>query len=590
VNRSRSARPLARPLARLLAAGVSVAGLVALGPAGVPATASGSTVSTGSPANTGALGPFKHLVVIYQENHSFDNLYGGWGRVHGERVHGRAQARLERTLQVKQGGLTYACLLQDDPNLTSPDPLSTRCRDSANGAPVQSHFVNAPFAIDDYIKPTDTTCPPPGGFSAVKNGTGTPGGCTRDLVHRFYQEQYQLHGGKQDRYTTGSDAVGLTQGYYRTRRLPIYRYLHSAGAPRYVVADKFFQAAFGGSFLNHQYLVAAQAPVFRDAVSDGSVDDLHQVLDTNALPTAYPLYTPTVQGVHDGVLTQACGRPTTQPGVACGDRAVNTVQPFYQPYSPGTPEALRLPPLQDRQSAQTIGDRLSDAHVSWAWYAGGWDNAAGNIDGRGWTNGDTPGTCTDPATNPAAVWPNCPDLLFQYHHQPFVYFDRYAPGTRARARHLRDEKDFLAAVRAGHLRKVSFVKPVGEENEHPGYTGEHGGSDHVVALLKAIARSPQADDTLVVVTYDESGGQWDHVPPPGQGTTTAGPHDAYGPGTRVPALLVSARFPHSGVDSAPHDTLSIMASIERSYGLAPLHARDAAVSDLGSALRAAGLH
>ena len=90
--------------------------------------------------------------------------------------------------------------------------------------------------------------------------TACPGGCTRDLVHRFYQEQYQLDGGKQDRYVTGSDAIGLTMGYYDTTALPIYQYLHAEGHPDYAIADNFFQAAFGGSFLNHQWLIAAAAP------------------------------------------------------------------------------------------------------------------------------------------------------------------------------------------------------------------------------------------------------------------------------------------------------------------------------------------
>ncbi len=97
--------------------------------------------------------------------------------------------------------------------------------------------------------------------NGVPKGSGEPGGCTRDIVHRFYQEQYQLNGGKQNRYVTGSDAVGLTQGYYKTRDLPIYKYLHRKGAPKYVLADRFFQAAFGGSFLNHQWLIAARTPL-----------------------------------------------------------------------------------------------------------------------------------------------------------------------------------------------------------------------------------------------------------------------------------------------------------------------------------------
>src|SRR5207247_6216637 len=88
------------------------------------------------------------------------------------------------------------------------------------------------------------------------------------------------------------------------------------------------------------------------------------------------------------------------------------------------------------------------------------------------------------------------------------------------------------------LDQVSFVKPIGLENEHPGYTSEGRGSDHLVDLLKLIEGSSCAKDTMVIVTYDEFGGQWDHVSPPGQGGT-AGPHDEWGPGTRVPALIVS---------------------------------------------------
>jgi phospholipase C len=49
-------------------------------------------------------------------------------------------------------------------------------------------------------------------------------------------------------------------GYYDTKKLPIYTFLHSPGAPNYVIADSFFQAAFGGSFLNHQWLIAAATP------------------------------------------------------------------------------------------------------------------------------------------------------------------------------------------------------------------------------------------------------------------------------------------------------------------------------------------
>ena len=337
-----------------------------------------------------------HFVVIYEENHSFDNLYGGW-----ERVNGLRDADRSHTRQVNQAGAPYRCLLQNDVNLTSP-PLSVRC---ANTAPAfSSHFYNKPFRIEDYIAPEDTTCPAPGVFApnGVPKGTGEPGGCTRDLVHRFYQEQYQLDGGRQDRYVTGSDAVGLTMGHYDTKKLPIYEYLHSRKAPDYAISDRFFQAAFGGSFLNHQWLVAAATPTFYGALKDGSTNDLHSLVDSNGMPNTYPLYTPTGE-VKDAALTIPCGSPNAD-GLACGDYAVNTVQPPYQPYAPATAVEKRLPP----QTAPTIGSRLSDKGVDWAWYSGGWSNADGDVGGPGWTNGSTPGTCADPETASGAVYPNCP--------------------------------------------------------------------------------------------------------------------------------------------------------------------------------------
>jgi hypothetical protein len=49
-------------------------------------------------------------------------------------------------------------------------------------------------------------------YHGVPDPTGLPGGCTRDLVHRYYQEQYQLNGGKQNRYTSLHAEVLFKQG------------------------------------------------------------------------------------------------------------------------------------------------------------------------------------------------------------------------------------------------------------------------------------------------------------------------------------------------------------------------------------------
>jgi phospholipase C len=343
----------------------------------------------------------------------------------------------------------------------------------------------------------------------------------------------------------------------------MYRYLHGQGAPNYVIADNFFQAAFGGSFLNHQYLIAAQARPW-DTAQLAVPAGKNSVLDAAGFPNkSYPLYKPDPSvAYNDGPLTQACGQPSTVPGFACGNYAVNTMQPSWQPSAGGSNV---LPGINDVDPSKpfyetNIGDELSAKNVSWNWYAGGWNDAdAGH-----------------------------PDPLFQYHHQPFNYFQNYAPGMPGRV-HLKDEADFLAAAIAGTLPAVSFVKPIGAENEHPGYASTDNGENHLVDLLKTILGGPDGQDTLVVVTYDEFGGQWDHVAAPGQGPNAAdGPSDQFGPSTRVPALIIGGSFTKSGVDHQAHDTTSILASLERTYGLTPPTSRDASVTDLRHALIVGG--
>ena len=564
------------------------AGRALLALAGIGLVAIVATGGAGAARGNDQLQKINHIVVIYEENHSFDNLYGGW-----EGVNGLDNADAAHTTQVDQNGAAYSCLLQNDVNLA---PLGCNA------------FANTWWTIDSFIPSSDTTCPTILGAFAfpfgVPRGTGMPGGCTRDLVHKFYQELYQLDGGAQNRYATGSDSAGMSMGVYNTRALPIYTYLHGGNHPHYAIADNFFQAAFGGSFLNHQWLIAAATPTVPGAAQDGSAADRHSVLDRNGMvqtkgaPNAqglsqYPLYvSPDPTLIRDREWTQKCNPPLVT--VACGDYAVNTSQPVYRPFGAF---GAKLPP----QTNPTIGDRLNAAGVDWAWYAGGWDNAAGITTGPGYTNGPGP-NCSDPNVDPGIApgnvpvtqYPYCPSNLFQYHHQPFNYFQAFDPNTPAgaanRAAHLLDEQDFINAGNASgsscQLKPVSFVKPFGLENEHPGYSSTNGSDSHLVSLLEMIQGSACAKDTMVIVTYDEFGGQWDHVPPPGQGNNN-GPHDEWGPGTRIPALIISPFLRGNfAIDHTEYDSTSILATIEERYGLRPVASRDAAVNSLSDVFAA----
>jgi phospholipase C len=303
-------------------------------------------------------------------------------------------------------------------------------------------------------------------------------------------------------------------GYYPTAQLPV-----AAEAANYVLQDNFFHAAFGGSFLNHQWLICACTPVYNTALGDGK--DHHTVLGPDGLPT------------QDGQLTTA----------ATGDYAINTIFPSSVP----TINATKLPLLTNA----TIGDGLSAAGVSWNWYSGGWNDA---VAGKNPNN-------------------------FQYHHQPFNYYANYSlvNGVAGPGRsHLKDETEFIAAAQNGTLPAVSFVKPVGYDNEHPGYTNLLRGEQHLEALINDIRNGPNWGDTAIVITYDEHGGFWDHVAPPTDPTHS----DVWGPGSRVPTIVISPLAKRHFVDHTLYDTTSILATIERRWDVAPLGTRDATANDL----------
>ncbi len=525
-----------------------------------------SGVNTGIPAQETGTGidGVDHIVVIYMENHSFDKLYGQWGDVNGMPLNGLTETASLAATQVSQVGKPFDCLLMTDVNLTSP-PLASSCTDETSDVKFTSAFPNKPFTIDDYISDLEATCPFPGGEieAGTPAGSGQIGGCTRDLIHRFYQNQFQINGGKNNKFMIGSDSAGLVLGMEATRKSALRQYLHTDEAPKYVIADNTFASAFGSSFLNHQFLISNQAPEWPNATNDGGKDDLHSVIDEQGMPTSYELYK-APKYVKDGKLTASCQPPTgtakAPSTFACGDFAVNTTQPPYQPYQPGTPKSELLP----AQSHPTVGDQLEKAGIDWAWYSGGWSNADGRVNEPGWANGPGP-KCIDPSTNTKAKYPNCPNADFQYHHQPFNYYKTFAPGTQTRRERLRDEVEFLDSAANGKLKQVSYVKPIGEDTQHPGYASTSLGSDYLVKLIKVIQNGPQADKTLIVVTYDEFGGAWDHVAPP--------TNDEFGPGTRIPAMLISNTLPKSGVDSTTYVSFSVSRLVEEKFGLEPLNER-----------------
>jgi acid phosphatase len=169
---------------------------------------------------------------------------------------------------------------------------------------------------------------------------------------------------------------------------------------------------------------------------------------------------------------------------------------------------------------------------------------------------------------------------FQPHHQPFNYFARFAPGTPDRAQHLKDGEDLLADIGAGKLPSVTFYKPVGRLTQHPSYTDIMSGDEHIADVLERLRKSPQWERMVVIVTYDENGGFWDHVPPP----TGPGWGDRWGPGLRIPAIIVSPFAKKGHIEKTSYDTTSILKFVTKRFDLAPLPGVRANAGDLTQAL------
>jgi phospholipase C len=445
-----------------------------------------------------------HILVLYMENRSFDNIFGEFPGANGIANAGEAATQKDRD------GKPYAVLPE------AKGPFHVRANPDA---------LYAMETLDDLPnRPFRTVGIRPGVTTATH---------TRDLIHAFYTNRSQIHGGKNDWFALFSNAGGLTMSYYTAedmKETSLWKL-----AQRYTLLDNFFMGTFGGSFLNHIWLVCACAPVWPDAPKSQRSE-----IDGEG------------QAIRDRRITAA----------ADGDFAVNTTQSIF--LNNGRQGENVLPP----QEATTIGDRLTEKGVDWAWYSGGWNVAA--------KSDRTPEE--DQLLRTQA---------FQWHHQPFAYFARFDPtrqkGRDERTAHLRDASTLEADIKSGKLPPVTFYKPIGVLNQHPGYANLVPGDEEVGRIVRLMEESPMKDSFAVVITYDENGGLWDHVAPP-QGRAAGNRADFFGPGSRIPTLVVSPLARKGHVDHTEYETTSILKLIAERHRLAPLpSARFGAVESLAKA-------
>ena len=464
-------------------------------------------VKTVTPDKVKTATPIKHLVVIFNENRSFDHYFGTYPtakNVEGEPVFQPAQ-NTPRDVN----NLTPT-LLNQNPNLNV-----------ANGAGASN-----PFRLD----------------RTQAN--------TADQNHAYTAEQRADDSGKNDLFPLdvgrgtngGAGAFGTTgqvMGYFDGNTVTaLWNY-----AQNFAMSDNAFTDTFGPS-----------TPGLLNMWS-GQTNGATFPVNTTGLTPAQLLAAGVAVPSSDNSLT-----------------LISDIDPAG--------DVCSAPGLQVQMTGQNIGDLLNNANLQWGSFVGGFnlqtlnENGStgckvqnGGVGGRSSVTEAFGGTINDYVAH--HIW-------FQYfastsnptHARPSsttaIGFTK-VPGTsnNDQANHAYDLADFKAALDAGNFPSVSFIKMSAFQDGHPGNSDPLDEQTGLVNLINMLQQQPDWKNTAVILTYDDSDGQYDHVSPTitsasfstadalnGSGVcgTVGGEPKGLsgslvegrcGPGTRVPFMVIS---------------------------------------------------
>jgi phospholipase C len=485
---------------------VRAARWAALAGAAALALAGGAAPAYASPAHHGdssTATPIKHLVVIYDENVSFDHYFATYPQA--ANTDGTKFTASKKT--PKADNLLNAGLLKKNSNQYPPSRLS----------------------------PSEAV--------------------TCDQNHSYGPEQYAADGGKADAYVQNTDSgkcsgglfyqPGLVMDYYDGNTVTaLWNY-----AQHYSLGDNSFSSNYGPSTPGALNLISGQTHGVVSVDPKSGTENPKQT----ATPDAYTVLSPNAEGV---------GTVANDPDPAFDDCSDN---------SHTSSSALA------EMTGKNIGDLLNAKGVTWGWFQGGFRPST-PWDGK---QGDYANCQSTTHTNVSGA----ASVDYSPHHSPFQYYKstsnpHHLPpknvaeiGHNGQANHNYDLTDFDAALKAGNLPAVSFLKAAEYQDGHAAYSDPVDEQNFLVKEINAVQSSPDWKDTAVVIAYDDSDGWYDHVvatPQNGSKDTTVGSNgktndspmcqaapsalggyaDRCGPGTRQPLLVIS---PYSKVNSIDHD-------------------------------------
>jgi phospholipase C len=422
--------------------------------------------------------PIKHVIVLFQENVSFDHYFGTYPHA-----------------QNNPGEIPFFA-----------QPLTPAV--NGLGRELLSNNPNKNAAETDQANPMRLS--PAQAFTCSQN-------------HNYGPEQQAVDSGLMDLFphftgrttSEGCTADGTTVlGYYDGNTVTaMWVY-----AQNFAMSDNYFDATFGPSTPGALNLIAGQT--FGGTLFFGNGTT------SSAFPTAYSPGQTTVTDIGDfDPYLDDCGADAG--GTVTGSATL-------------------------RMNGKNIGDLLNAANVTWGWFQGGFrptTPAALNPDG----SLVSPAQCKQAHTghpgvpNPVPPFVAGPDIHtsvadYVAHHAPFMMYASTANphhlrptsaatvGFTDQANHNYDTDDFFAALNAGNLPAVSFIKAPAYENGHPGNSDPTSEQNWVVAVVNRVMLSKFWRDTAIIITYDDSDGWYDHVNGPISSPSATAVDGLAGPG------------------------------------------------------------
>jgi phospholipase C len=464
--------------------------------------------------------PIKHVVVIFEENVSFDHYFATypWAKntTAGEPKF-EPKPDTPRVNNLLSGGL-----LTDNPNTVQPFRLS---RGEAVTCDENHNYLNEQEAVDhglvdNYVSATgsgDGTIP--AASSTVTLHLGTLGGATGAPLQpgQYYTTQvtgaptgtFSYTGYCFDAGTGKTPNKGLVMGYFDGNTVTaMWNY-----AQNFALGDNSWSTTFGPS-----------APGAINLVSG-----------TTSGATMIPLRPNGKASSPSGLIWGGQASVPATSGTLIGD-----ARPAYDDCV--TTNGQLANTNQVSMSGTSVGDLMGDLEnagkgITWGWFMGGFAP----------TNGSSlPAVCGSAGTGLAGFGAGgLPDNLttvgdYIPHHEPFEFYKstsnpHHLPpskpdmiGKTDQANHQYDLSQFFVALKDGSMPAVSFLKAAAYQDAHPEYSDPLDEQTFVVNTINTIMASPEWNETAIIIAYDDSDGWYDHTMDPvvnQSGPTTAVPVD-----------------------------------------------------------------